>query len=333
MVDALIPAGIGSLPGDDLGAAVRMLSEATPDVVAVPELPGRGVGADMIGRTGAMLSGLGLDLQPAGWRLVDHEARDQRRARALLRRDLDDLEEHLQGFAGVAKFAVAGPWTMAALVERPRGDKVLGDFGARRELAASLAAGVGELLADMGRRLPQVTWWAQLDEPMLRPVLAGQVATASALHRHRRVDATDAAAALDLFADVAGVVGVHWCGAADVDVMRRTRLSAAAVDIAALATADLDDLSAWLESGRRVWWGTVPTANPDVLEPVDRSADRLFRLFRTLELDPAVLLRDALVTPACGLGLWSPSVARQVLERTAAVATQVTERLHDQLGG
>ena len=52
------------------------------------------------------------------------------------------LEELTQGFDGTLKVQVAGPWTLAATVERQRGDKVLADVGARRDLAQALAEGV-----------------------------------------------------------------------------------------------------------------------------------------------------------------------------------------------
>lgn len=321
-------AGIGSLPGTDMGAALRMVFEATPDVVAMPELPARGVGADMIGRTAAMLSGLAVDLQPAGWRLTDNSGADHRRARSLLRRDLDDLEEQAQGYDGILKFALAGPWTMAALVERPRGDKVLADHGARREVAQSLAAGVAELLEEMHRRLPAITWWLQVDEPLLDAVLAGRIDTASSYSTHRSVDPAHAAELLDLFSGLSETTGVHWCGRPHLKVMQRTGFSAAAVDVVALTTGDLDGLSAWLDSGRQVWWGAVPTHEPDHLDSIDAHANRLSTLFEVLGLDAEILL-GGLVTPACGLGTWSAAPAQQVLRQAVRVAEIVTERVHD----
>ncbi len=71
---------------------------------------------------------LAADLQPAGWRLTGSSAAsgvDHRRARSLLAQDLDQVEEQAQGYAGAFKIQVAGPWTLAATVEKPRGDKVL----------------------------------------------------------------------------------------------------------------------------------------------------------------------------------------------------------------
>lgn len=321
-------AGIGSLPGSDMPAALRLVLAETPDVVAIPELPARGVGADMVGRAAAMLSGLAVDLQPAGWRLTDNPGIDQRRALGLLRRDLDDLEEQAQGFSGVLKLAVTGPWTMAALVERPRGDKVLADHGARRDLAQSLAEGVAGLLSEMTRRLPEATWWLQVDEPLLAAVLEGRIDTASSFSKHRAVEAADAVELLDGFSSLAGTTAVHWCGAPGMGLMARTGFAAVSVDVARLGSQHLDGLAAWLEAGRQVWWGTIPTEVPDRVQAVDVHADRLSRLFEVLGLGAETLL-GGLVTPACGLGGWSPLPAAEVLRQAVRVAGQVTERLHD----
>jgi len=151
-----VATGVGSMPGSDDAAyveAVRTVLGELPDLPHLPELPGRGTAATMIGRALAIVSELGADLQPAGWRLTDAPGVDQRRARSLLAQDLDRLEEQAQGYDGAFKVQVAGPWTLAATVEKPRGDKVLSDVGARRELAQALAEGLGDHVADARRRL------------------------------------------------------------------------------------------------------------------------------------------------------------------------------------
>ena len=60
----------GSLPGTDFRGALTAMAETLPEVLPLPELPARGVGSDMIGRALGLISGLGFDVQPAGWRLV-----------------------------------------------------------------------------------------------------------------------------------------------------------------------------------------------------------------------------------------------------------------------
>ncbi len=54
--------GVGSLPGTDCVAAIRLVLDALPDGPHVPELPERGPGADLIGRGAGLLPGLPVDL-------------------------------------------------------------------------------------------------------------------------------------------------------------------------------------------------------------------------------------------------------------------------------
>ncbi|NEE10375.1 methionine synthase, partial [Streptomyces sp. SID7499] len=74
------------------------------------ELPARGPGADMIGRTVGLLVEMYGHLQPSGWRISDRPGRDTRRARSWLGEDLDALEEFTQGYEGLLKVQAVGPW-------------------------------------------------------------------------------------------------------------------------------------------------------------------------------------------------------------------------------
>ena len=55
--------GIGSLPGEDMDAALALVFTELPDLPHLPELPARGPGADMIGRTASALVDLHVDLR------------------------------------------------------------------------------------------------------------------------------------------------------------------------------------------------------------------------------------------------------------------------------
>ncbi len=188
--------GIGSWPGTDVADAIKIAFAECPDFPYLPELPARGPYAQLIGRSTAFLAGLAVDLQPAGWRLTDASSRDHRLAISTLRSDLDVFEELAQGYEGTIKLSVAGPWTLAAMMERPRGDRVLGDRGARRDLSQSLAEGIGQLVAEVNRRLPDIDPLIQLDEPMLPAVLGGTIANASGLLRHRAVEVSEVSGAI-----------------------------------------------------------------------------------------------------------------------------------------
>jgi methionine synthase II (cobalamin-independent) len=303
------------MPGEDFGEAVRVVLGELPDLPHLPELPDRGAIAALTGRTLAVVAELGFDLQPAGWRLTDAPGIDHRRARSLLAQDLDVLEEHTEGFTGQLKIQVAGPWTLAATVERPRGDRLLADAGARRELAQALAEGVAVHLADVRRRLPAAEVVVQVDEPALPAVLAAEVPTASGFGRHRSVDAPRASEALGwVFAAIegAGAVPVAHCCATDVPIglLRGAGARGVSVDLDVLSAAGYDELGAALDAGDRVLLGVVPATDP-AREPTQRQVvERVVRLLDMLGLDPDEVAGQLVLTPACGLAGATPAYAR-----------------------
>lgn len=176
--------GLGPFPGTDPLEAARAVLGELAQLPYLPVLPARGVGADPVGRTAALLVDLHVDLQPSGWRLVP--GRDEARAGAALTADLDAVEEAAEGYEGAFKVQVLGPWTLCASLELPRGEKALVDQGAVRDLAVSLGEGLAAHLADVRRRLPGVSGLVvQVEEPLLGAVLGGELATQSGWG-HRR---------------------------------------------------------------------------------------------------------------------------------------------------
>lgn len=325
----MIATGIGSMPGREYAEAVRLVLGELPDLPHLPELPARGPGGDMVGRTLAMVDLLDVDLQPAGWRLVGTSGSpgiDQRRARSLLAQDLDTVEELTQGYAGRFKVQVTGPWTLAATVEKPRGDKILADHGARRDLAEALAEAVADHIADLRRRLDRATEIvAQVDEPALAAVLGGRVPTASGFGKHRSVDAPEASALLEtVLASVTGAGATPWVHSCAAGTPLGLLLGAGAqgllIDLGQLSAADFDDLAGAIESGRTVGLGVVPATDSAVTEK--QVVDRVLRWLDMVGLDAGEHGRQLLVTPTCGLAGASPAYLRTALKvaRNAAAA-------------
>lgn len=321
--------GVGSMPGTTDAAyaeAVRLVLGELPDLPHVPELPSRGVVAAMTGRGLALADGLAADLQPAGWRLTDASGVDHRRARSLLAQDLDTVEELAQGVVGAFKTQVTGPWTLAATVEKPRGDKVLSDHGARRELAQSLAEGVRTHLADLRRRISGVERWiVQIDEPALAAVAHAQVPTASGFGRHRRVDAPELSAHLEwvvaAIAESGAEAWVHSCAPQTPwGLVAGTGVSGLSADLDMLGPGDLDAFAEALESGTTVALGVVPSADPPTAPSDARLTERVQRWLDMLGLDPETAGEHLVVTPTCGLSGATPAWAARAVRLSATVA-------------
>jgi len=316
--------GVGSVPGEDFREWAKV-SLGQLDVPFVPELPARGAHAQMTGRSLGLLEGLDADLQPAGWRLGVGSGVDHRRARSLLAQDLDTLEELGHEHEGALKQQVAGPWTLAATVEVGRGEKVLADHGARRDLAESLAAGLTEHLRDLRRRFPRAELVVQVDEPALPAVLAAAVPTASGFGRHRTIHPPEADAHLRLLTDAIRDAGarpvVHVC-APDVPVglLRGAGFGAIGFDLALVPPGD-----AWaeaFEAGVELWPGVVPSTAP---VPVPTSATLIGRVdafLARLGFDEELSDPQVVVSPSCGLAGASPAWARKALALAANVGAR-----------
>ena len=316
--------GVGSLPGSDPVEAATLVLGELPDLPFLPELPARGPHADLIGRGTALLTDLYVDLQPSGWRITARPSRDGTRARDLLARDLDALEE-TEARPAVLKVQAPGPWTLAAMVELSRGDRLLADHGAVADLAASLAHGLAAHLADLRRRLPGTALLLQLDEPALPGVLAAQIPTASGFGRLRAPDRQTAVERLREVLSVTEHTVVHCCAPKPpVGLLTDAGAGAVSLDAAVLTPYDDDDIGAAIESGSGLLLGLVPGTDADLSDLGARMAPAK-ALWRRLGFASQLLPEAVVVTPSCGLAGASPSYARSALAACVEIARRLGE--------
>ncbi|OBK51491.1 methionine synthase, partial [Mycobacterium sp. 1081908.1] len=251
--------GVGSWPGTAArGAAEVVVGELAGALAHIVELPARGVGADLLGRAGALLVDVAIDTVPRGYRIAARPGAVTRRAVSLLDEDTDALEEAwetagLRGAGRVVKVQAPGPITLAAGLELANGHRAITDPGAVRDLAASLAEGVAAHRASLARRLdtPVVV---QFDEPSLPAALGGQLTGVTALSPVAALDDAVAQGLLDAcVATVGADVLLHSCAPAlPWDLLQRSAIGGVSVDAGILRAKDLDGIAAFVESGRTV---------------------------------------------------------------------------------
>ncbi|MDG4837128.1 methionine synthase [Micromonospora sp. WMMD967] len=307
--------GIGSLPGTDIGEAQRVVLGELPDLPHLPELPARGPGADLIGRSAGLLVDLPVEVYAGRWRVAPRPGRDLRRALDLMERDLDQLAEQAEEYAGPIKVQAAGPLTLAASLELPIGGRLLRDAGAVRDLTGSLAEGLRAHVAAVARRLPRASVLLQVDEPSLPAVLAGRVPTESGFGAYRAVESVDAAALLRTVVESVGVPALVHCCAPDVplELIRSTGAVAVALDLDLVT--DLDPLGEAIDANLGLLAGAAPTRPPSAgRAPTSAQiADRVRQLWDRLGFPRRQLAQQVVVTPACGLAGATPEYARAVL--------------------
>jgi methionine synthase II (cobalamin-independent) len=326
------------MPGTDPAEAIAVVLGELPDFPYLPELPGRGPGADLTGRTAALLVGLSVETTTGGWRFAARPGRDMRHAAGLLQRDLDALEQAADGCDTTLKVAICGPWTMAATIELARSQNpALHDPGAVADLTESLAEGVAAHVAEVRKRVPGATVLLQVDEPALPAALAGRVPTASGLNRIAAVDAAVTTAALRTVLTAAKAFAIVHCCAPDVPfkILRDCGAGAVGFDLSLLGQDEEDGLAETAEAGLGIL--AVTTTTTTELERGNRAsspapretAAEVIALWRRMGLLAAKLTEQVVITPSCGLAGASPAGARAALARCREAAMIMPELIEE----
>lgn len=324
--------GVGSWPGVTARAAAEVVvGELGGALAHIVELPARGVGADLLGRAGALLVDVAIDTVPRGYRVVARPGAVTRRAISLLDEDMDALEEAweaagLRNDGRAVKVQAPGPITLAAEIELANGHRAITDPGALRDLAASLAEGVSAHRAQLARRLEaQVV--VQFDEPSLPKALGGGLTGVTALSPVAPIDEAEAGGLLDDCArTVGGDVALHCCAPGiPWDLLQRSSFRAVSVDAGTLDGDDLDGIAGFVESGRTVMLGVVATSAPPRPLSAEEAAAAVVAVTDRLGFARSALAERIGVTPACGLAGATPEWARTAIDLARKAAEMFAE--------
>ncbi|MGV0643140.1 methionine synthase [Mycolicibacterium sp. XJ879] len=318
--------GIGSWPGISARQAAEVIVGELHTLPHLAELPARGVGADMIGRAGALLVDIGIDTMPRGYRIASGRSAVARRSMSLLDEDIDAFEEAwekagLRGGSRTVKVQAPGPITLAARLELANGHRAITDRGALRDLAASLGEGMAVHIAQLARRL-EAAVVVQFDEPLLTDALDGRLTGVTSM---TPVHPVDESVAIELLDDCAATVGadvmLHSCASqVPWNLLQRTAIATISVDVTTPTAADLDGIGEFVESGRTVLLGVVPVVAPAVRPAAEEIAKAAAAVTDRVGLRRS-MLRDRIgITPACGLAGATPQWARTAVELAQEVA-------------
>ena len=336
--------GVGSLPGTNPLEALRLVFGELPDLPHLAELPARGPGADLTGRTAALLVDLPVELTPAGWRFTGRPGRDLSRARGFLATDLDALAEVADGYSGPLKIQICGPWTLAATIELTRSqDPALADPGATADLTASLAEGLAAHVAEVRERVPGARLVVQLDEPGLPAVIAGDVPTASRLNRVPVPEPADLETRLGSIVSAARAFTVVHCCALSVPfgMIRGAGADGVGCDLGVLARTGEDGLAEAVEAGLGIVAGVIPatgTAGAPEPPPAQQAARVVTALWQRMgwpaardgSAGPGGAAAQVVLAPACGMAGATPGYARMAMARCREAARLLPELIEEE---
>lgn len=319
-----ITVGIGSLPHRDLDTGIRFALDATA-IPTVPSLPRRSPAEGIIVQ--AMLGIEGVAVGQYGAISVDVTRVDpladvttdlQHDAFAGFRRFLElAAERHAVQPIEAVKWQLVGPVTLGMALLRAG----VPGHDAFEVSVRAVRSHVQHLLDAVDAAVPGARQLVFIDEPDM-------------------VDLTDAHfpvapdTAIDLVSGALAAIepralsGLHVCGDADWSTLMAAGPQILSVPIGASIVDAAGYLQQFLARGGIVAWGAVHTDGP-ISTTVERPWRQLTQLWCQLVergCDQVLLRTQCLITPECGLGVHSPSVA----ERVHRITAEVSRRVHDQ---
>lgn len=336
--------GVGPWPGDDQleaqSAVTGEIAETPDPAVGMPwavRLPDRGPEHTGVGAGLGLLLDLPAELGPHGWRFADRPGHDAARLDAARREQVDALAVAAHGWSGPLLVPVCGPLTLAGSVYLARGDRAVADRGAVTEIVESLAAGIGDHLAAIGRVLPEAAPTVLLHEPLLAAVVAGTLPTFSGYARLRSVPAAEVAERLTRAVDLlraagAARVAIHLStGATLAPVVRRSGADGIGVTVSGLDERRWEPVAEAVEAGLRLFAQVEPPRTSQCAGPDVRGvAQPVLDGWRRVGLPNDRLGAVTLLAPAPEIGApEAVRTARATLATVARAAELVAERAED----
>ncbi|PQZ95903.1 hypothetical protein CQ018_00980 [Arthrobacter sp. MYb227] len=320
----------GPMPGTDPVESQLMIRGeiGAPNLPFLHQLPDRGVGSDFIGRGAMLLEELSVDLRPHGWRLAPAPGVDAKRAASALRTDLNVLGDVIGAESAGGdelKIQFPGPATLAANLYLHHGERALSDYGARRDLAQSLALGAARHLREVSKSTERKQLTVYIDEPAAAAVLSGTLPTASGYRTLRSVPSSELRGWWSELTESLKAAGAHQViigSTGDAEAwpsIASTAFESGADGVGAnaseLTVPGWELLAGAVEDGKRLWLGCINPlgTTPGVVDAISV----IRRPWKQLGLSETLF--DALVlTPTKGLEEVSPQRALSVLGMLAS---------------
>ena len=320
-LDVVAPAatlGVGSLPHRDATAAAQF-SMGAFDVLTLPSLPRRSPAESPVAQ--ALVGTQGVTLGQYGTVAIDVARLDPSAAvRTELWRDAfvgfrTTIElARAGGHEGPVKWQFIGPVSVGLALRRAGAPAAIAFPMALRVVRSHLAS----LSATIADALPMSPQLVVIDEPFLDDLMSRDFPIAPD-------EAADLLSSAMAAVEPSATIGVHSCGAADLAPLLSAGPTVLSVPARPSIASDASRLDRFLHNGGWIAWGAVPTEGP-IGVAATRTTGRLHAAWNAMierGCDPDRIRQQCLITPQCGLGTHSTSVADRVCLAATAVSRSV----------
>jgi len=333
-----LPTLIGSLPLSDHGEATRLILDYMPEIPLWAQLPGypeeRLISQFTEGLPGIRGKGDSLYFDTEDPAFEQELLSFYEQYLGVTEAGLS-LEESVFAFSGrtgrgfkafleaipqadprpvALKGQITGPFTMMSGLKDKAGRLAFFNPQLREVIVKSISLKARYQAEEMKALGHEVILF--LDEP----ALAGFGSSAMVGIKKEDVIA-DLTEIIDTIKQTGGIPGIHVCANTDWSVILETPVDVLSFDAYGFFDRIVlykKQLSDFLEKGKIMAWGLVPTLNEEDLKKEDVSSLKAVwdGQVKQLGADHEMIKRQSLITPSCGTGLLSPELSIRVMRLT-----------------
>lgn len=330
--------GIGSLPHKDVQAALGLVFKYCPQIPFWPQLPKRHIREGMIGQFSQNLPCVEMLSDGVVFNPQDKERKLEVFYEHIISEDTDYFkitEDFAQGLYGFRqrlegsplkdieflKCHITGPFTFAASINDEKGRALLHDKVFMQAFLKALsmkALWQLDFLKKFGKKMVVF-----IDEPYLG-------CFGSAYTPINREDVVRGLAELtESIKARKALTGVHCCGNTDWSIFTEIK-TLDIINFDAFGFLDrlvlyADSLKGFFARGGMLCWGIVPTQefkgeSPDLLY---KRISEGVKILVNKGLDNGQLLKDLLLSPACGLGTLDETKAEAIFKTLSEISSKI----------
>ena len=142
---------------------------------------------------------------------------------------------------------------------------------------------------------------------------------------------------IDIIKNNGGITAIHCCGKCDWSVPIKSNVEIISLDAYHYAqnlSIYHKQIEQFLEKGRKIAWGIIPTKAPTLLEKTDLQTmqskfDKAVNYLTKKGIDEKLIIDNSFVTPTCGAGSLSETLAEKAMKLTYELSNSLKERYND----
>lgn len=350
----LLSTGIGSLPHKDFSEALELLAKSFKEIFVWPQLPAISRSEDMFMQFSKALPGLLYDEEEDRYYvntnseeyfndleefMIDYESIiEEGNLEALDKYGLSPeyscafepwlkMAEKLQ--PPFLKGQITGPFTYSTTLTDHNKKCAYYDETLKETLEKFLILKALWQIEQFKKVCPDSGYIISLDEPTISQYGSSAFLT---------VQKNDIVESLNTVADMIHKNGAisftHCCGKTDWSIITSSRVQIMNFDAYNFSDSILlypEDIKNYIDRGGVLAWGLVPTLDPDQVEVANLNAvvdifDKTVSQLVKKGLDQEKIIRQSIITPACGTGILSVELAEKAIMLSSDVARSLRSK-------